>query len=134
MEVSIEFVNENRTEFLVDYGAKRKARYWHPYEDEITDEQDAMLQEAADHAYATANPKSLVNMDYASVYRLVERLTWEFCGRFAPRKTCDLPKSAIRWVISDVVLQLQEEERAEIMEEQMCRSYEKWTNGGESAK
>lgn len=113
MNVSIEYVNDEKSEWLVDYGAKVKARYWHPNTDDLTDEQIEMLEDAAAFAYQRANVKSLVNMGDVSAFRLVESLARTFCGLCSPRKTCDLPKSAIRWAIRDSLNQLLDEYEAE---------------------
>lgn len=101
--VTYEYVNVDHTEWLVDYGAKRKARYKLPMIGEINEAQGKYLGYAAQYAVDTVNPKSLVDMSDVNVCRLVERLARSFCGGYSPRASCDLPKSVIRWVILDTL-------------------------------
>lgn len=103
-EITIEYLNEEKTEWLIDYGAKIKARYKVADLDELTEEQIELLVFAQALTIEMASIKSLVAMEPASAYRLVERIARTFCTLYSPMQTAGLEKAYIRWEILRIMV------------------------------
>lgn len=108
MEITKEHIDGKAAEWLVDYGAKVKARYRIPFEEEITDDQDALLGELQRFVFDEVQVKTLENMSEVNGYKLVERLSRRFCGLHSTRKEYDIDKSVIRYEILTTIEQIEQ--------------------------
>ncbi|AZB43510.1 hypothetical protein CEF21_15035 [Bacillus sp. FJAT-42376] len=108
-EVLIEYLNEEKSEWLYDYGAKRKVKYSAPV-DGITADQYGLLNYAHEFTREEVSAKSLRSMDNVAILKLVERIAMLFCRVCAPMRDYGLEKSYIRHEILNQILQIREGE------------------------
>ncbi|MGM0828063.1 MAG: hypothetical protein ACQEU4_07585 [Bacillota bacterium] len=98
MEVKIEYLKDNQTEFLVDYGAKRKCHFAMPYVG-MTDEQFDYLYGAMRITIEETDKSALRKMSDASYFKLIEHFTVTYCYAYSPKASCGLQKKYIRHAI-----------------------------------
>jgi hypothetical protein len=98
LEVKIEYLNDNKTEFLVDYGAKRRCHFAMPYVG-MTDEQFDNLHGAMRIAFEETDKSALRKMSEVSYFKLIEHFTVTFCMCYSPKASCGLEKKYIRHAI-----------------------------------
>jgi hypothetical protein len=108
--VLIEYLNDSKTEWLVDYGAKRRARFAIPDIDNMTDEQIEYIREAYRFACREVNLKSLSKLSFSNIFSVTEGLTAAFCRIYKPSKECGLEKKFIRYQIHATLYELNEKE------------------------
>ena len=102
--VEIEYLDEYRTEWFVNYGAKRRARYRYLLKSELNDN----ITMAIDilHKYVVTNVDKvavLKRMDEIGVVRLAEKLTTVFCKSYAPAKNYGIDKASIRCIVKETL-------------------------------
>jgi hypothetical protein len=106
MGVEITYLDDKQSEYLVDYGAKRKFRYALLHTD-LDAVQFSLLTLAYEQTLEEVDRKTLARMNSVSVYKLVERLATEFCFAYLPMKEAGLPKKYIRQVILQALHEIQ---------------------------
>lgn len=102
MSIVIDYINDDKTIFTVDYGAKRKARYNYK-EMNFNNEQIDFLRKIPLLVISEVNINALKNMSDKSVFQLIEKLTRRICGLYAPRKNYDIGKDVIRSYVLDAL-------------------------------
>jgi hypothetical protein len=104
--VTVEYLNDEKTEFLVDYGAARRARYKYVEFSSLTPEQQRLLFVLKSYVVGEVNATALLNMSDENIFKLVERLARSFCGMYSPKKSYGLDKSIIRihilWILEEL--------------------------------
>jgi hypothetical protein len=98
LEVKIEHLNDNKTEFLVDYGARRRCHFAMPYVG-MSDEQFDYLYGAMRIAFEETDKSALRKMTEVSYFKLIEHFTVTFCYAYSPKASCGLEKKYIRHAI-----------------------------------
>jgi hypothetical protein len=106
MGVKITYLDDGQSEYLVDYGAKRKFRYALLHTD-LDAVQFSLLTLAYEQTLEEVDRKALARMSAVSIYKLVERLATEFCFAYSPTKDCGLQKKYIRHVILQALHEVQ---------------------------
>lgn len=104
-ELKITYLNENHTEYTVDWGGKRVFTYEMPHT-ELDAIQFSLLTLAYEETLEKVNPKTLAKLDSVKVYKLVERLSTEFCVAHSPTTEVGLQKRFIRHVILQALHEL----------------------------
>lgn len=107
MSVSVEYLNNDKTIFFVDYGAKRRAKYNYK-EMNFNDEQLKFLNEIPLFVLSELNIKAFKGMEDRKVFTLIEKLTRRICGIYAPRKNYDISKEVIRACVLDTLKYIDE--------------------------
>lgn len=107
MAVDIEYINESQTECFVDYGAKRRARYYYPDIECLTSDKQGLIVELQEFVREEVRTESLNKLTDGKLFSLVERLARRFCGLMSPKKDYGLDKSIIRSCILAVLYYLQ---------------------------
>jgi hypothetical protein len=110
--VTVEYLNDEKTEFFVDYGAARRVRYKYVEFSSLTPEQQSLLFDLKSYVVGEVNATALRNMSDENVFKLVERLARSFCGMYSPKKSYGLDKSIIRihilWILDELYRQSKE--------------------------
>lgn len=105
-EVKITYFNEERTEYLVDYGAKRRFNYAPPPAD-LDAVAWSLLTLVYEGTLEEVNPKALARMSDVKVYQLVERFATSFCYEHSPKANAGLEKKWIRWAVLKALHEVQ---------------------------
>jgi hypothetical protein len=112
LEVKIEYLNDTKTEFLVNYGAKRRFHFAMPYVG-MTDEQFDYLHGAMRIAIEETDRSALRKMSEVSYFKLIEHFTVTFCYEYSPKASCGLEKKYIRHAILQGLNRLAEGSQSE---------------------
>ena len=111
MGIAVEYLNDDKTIFTVDYGAKRKARY--NYEDiNFSEEQEEFLNKIPLLVLTELNINAFKGMEDKKVFSLIEKLTRSICGLYTPRKNYDVSKEVIRAYVLDTLKYVDKQEGA----------------------
>jgi hypothetical protein len=106
MGVKITYLDENQTEYMVDWGGRRVFTYEMPHSD-LDPVQFSLLTLAYEETFEKVDRKTLAKLDSVKVYKLVERLATEFCVAYSPTTEAGLQKKYIRHVILQALQELQ---------------------------
>ena len=101
--VIIEYTDETRTEWWIDYGKKRRIKYAVVDASKLSEEQLEYLRAVEKFTRKEVNVVALPNMSEAKVVSLIERIARAFCGMYAPNRECSLEKKYIRWAIKETL-------------------------------
>jgi hypothetical protein len=105
-EVKITYLDENQTEYIVDWGGRRVFTYAMPHT-ELTPVQFSLLTLAYEDTLEKVDRKTLAKLDSVKVYKLAERLATEYCVAHSPTTEAGLQKKYIRHVILQAMQELQ---------------------------
>jgi hypothetical protein len=106
MGVKIIYMNDEQSEYTVDWGGKRVFTYAMPHT-ELDAVQFSLLTLAYEDTLEKVDRKTLAKLDPVKVYKLVERLATTFCVAHSPTTEAGLQKKYIRHVILQALHELQ---------------------------
>ncbi|MEG9297030.1 hypothetical protein V6B33_11240 [Mangrovibacillus sp. Mu-81] len=106
MGVKITYLNDEQSEYTVDWLGKRTFTYAIPHT-ELTLVQFSLLTLAYEETLEQVNRQTLAKLSTEKVYKLTERLATEFCVAHSPTTDAGLQKKYIRHVILQALHEIQ---------------------------